>query len=78
MDLNPETVTILLNLGALVWGAAKISSSVDHLDKTVTKLQSHMEEAEEERADHDKRISLLEHVVPGLEQKRRERADAQA
>lgn len=59
--------TLLLNFGALVWGAATLSSTVDmirasvnSLNTTVVKLVSDMSEI---RIDYNARIMVLERLI---------------
>lgn len=68
MELNIEYAILALNLGALVWGAAKISAAVSHLDRTVTRLDKHMRHADEERANLRTRVTVLERISPSLQE----------
>lgn len=55
MQLNEmlALLTVLLNLGGLVWGASKMDSATKNLTKIVDKMDGIVDE-------HEKRISRME------------------
>lgn len=56
-------VTLLINLGGLIWGAAKISTAVVHLDGVTQTLESAVSKLRDAVAVLDKRITVLEDRV---------------
>lgn len=51
------------NAAALVWGAAKMSSSVDQLKSTANKLEHFLEDVDLRVADHAVRLGVVEDRV---------------
>ena len=60
-------ITLCLNVGALVWGAATISAAVEQLDQAVEKLEGDSGRAWGVIYDHDGRLRVLEsfHRIDG-------------
>jgi len=71
-----EVVLIVGNMAALVWGAAVLKSSVDHLTKATEKFEVAFEKITDRLMDHGERIGKVEgHLgihrggpLPGTEQ----------
>ena len=55
-------VALLVQFGGLVWGAAKISTSVTALSESVRKLDRTVEHLDTRVQDHETRVSVLERV----------------
>lgn len=55
-------VALLMNFGALVWGAATIRSSVAHLEDTLEKVGDAVTKMGDRIASHDTRITVLENT----------------
>lgn len=53
-------LTILLNMAGLVWGASRLSSSVDALKETTVKLEATVSKISDAQADHNARLRVLE------------------
>lgn len=54
------TITLIVNLSALVWGAARISAAVDQLRDTTSRLSTATEHLQESTAGLDGRVRVLE------------------
>jgi hypothetical protein len=57
-------ITILINISALVWGAAKISATVDNLNESVVDLRATtrklVSDIAEIKIDYNARLEVLE------------------
>lgn len=53
---------LVVQFGGLVWGASRISSSVDSLSRSVTKLDKTVEHLDTRVQDHETRVSVLERI----------------
>lgn len=53
-------IALFTNFGGLVWGASRISTSVDRLERTVTKLENVVEVLDDRVDNHNVRIAVLE------------------
>ena len=53
MDLDPTSVALIVNGAALVWGAARINTTVKRLEHTLDHLDGRVD-------DHATRISRME------------------
>jgi hypothetical protein len=51
---------MLVNIGALVWGAATIKSTVDQLGMTMTSVVRQIDKMNDKVGDHDGRLRVLE------------------
>ncbi len=58
--LGALVVTLLGNIVALVWGAAKLSSSVDGLKETTKELHGLCDRLDKGQMDHSVRIAVVE------------------
>lgn len=56
-------MTVAINAGALVWGAATMNNQLRHLQTLVTKLEVVLERMAERVETHAERIIALETVI---------------
>lgn len=56
MDLDPTSVALIVNGAALVWGAARINTTVKRLEQTLDHLDHRV-------SDHGERISRMEGTI---------------
>lgn len=57
---KPELVLVLGNMAALVWGAARLHVSVDHLTKMASKIEAAMDRVTDRLDNHTERLATLE------------------
>jgi hypothetical protein len=59
-------ITLLLNFGAGVWGAATLSSSLSSLQKVVSSLEVTVDKLRDNQSDTKGRLGILESKVDDL------------
>lgn len=65
-QLTPAHIAAFINLAALVWGAAKMHSSIESLKNFKEGVSEKIEEHGEDIAKIDLRVSLVEQEIDGL------------
>lgn len=60
--LDASTLALIGNAAALIWGASKQAATLDQLTKAVNKLEVTTTNLGTEVADHETRLSVIEHT----------------
>lgn len=56
-----DAVTLILQVGVVVWGASAIASKMRQLSGAIEKLTTTVEKLDRRVDDHDTRLAVLEH-----------------
>jgi cell division protein FtsB len=59
-------ITLLLNFGAGIWGAATLSSSLSNLQQVVVSLEAVVDKLRDNQAEAKARLGILESKVDDL------------
>lgn len=67
IEITPSQIAAFVNLAALVWGAAKMHSSIKLLKEFRENVRATLDDHSKDIAKIDLRVSLIEQETPGLE-----------